>query len=90
MHKKPKRSVATPSVNVNPWLEAMKGVVKADVVPEGWLRFSQVMEEIGLRQSQVKILLRLMEEEGRVLVKKFRIYDRGERLFPVTHYKLAK
>lgn len=77
--------------NVNDWAAALVRAVhrRAEDVPDGFLKASEVMDKLGLCRSRTTKALQAMIKCGEAEMKVFRVASCGSTR-PIPHYRLIK
>jgi DNA-binding Lrp family transcriptional regulator len=74
----------------NEWLNLLSSAVrhKPDKIPDGWKTLAQLSEELGKPYDTLRRKIRILEKEGRVQRKEFRVHDRSGRVVSMPHWKI--
>tara|TARA_B100001123_G_C15145883_1_gene961501 strand:- start:246 stop:497 length:252 start_codon:yes stop_codon:yes gene_type:complete len=73
------------------WLTSLEEVIREDEerVPEGWLSMIGLAKRLGVSRCHANKQVNELIEAGKAEMKTFRVW-RGNRIYPVPHYKLKE
>ena len=71
------------------WLNSLEEVIRDDEesVPEGWLSMIALAKSLRISRCHANKQVNELIEVGKAEMKTFRVW-RGNRIYPVPHYKL--